>query len=103
MTDLYRPDWNSFARANASQRWRKLSAAMGSDATRALVAEANITPGLNVLDVASGTGEPAISIATAMNGSGGVFATDISEGPLKIARQRAERRSLTNIDFQIAD
>jgi hypothetical protein len=38
MSDLYRPDWNSFARANASQRWKQLSATMGSDATRALVA-----------------------------------------------------------------
>jgi ubiquinone/menaquinone biosynthesis C-methylase UbiE len=103
MTELYRPDWNSFARANASQRWRQLSATMGSDATRALVAEARITPGLQVLDVASGTGEPAISIATALNGTGRVLATDISEAPLKIARQRAEQRSLTNIEFQIAD
>jgi ubiquinone/menaquinone biosynthesis C-methylase UbiE len=103
MSDLYRPDWNSFARANASQRWKQLSATMGSDATRALVAEARITPGLDVLDVASGTGEPAISIATALNGTGRVLATDISEGPLKIARQRAEQRNLTNIDFQIAD
>src|SRR3954452_12468956 len=103
MSDLYRPDWNSFARANASQRWKQLSATTGSDATRALVAEARITPGLHVLDVASGTGEPAISIATAMNGTGRVFATDISEGPLKIAQQRAEQRSLSNIEFQIAD
>jgi ubiquinone/menaquinone biosynthesis C-methylase UbiE len=103
MSETYRPDWNSFARANASQRWRQLSAAMGSDATRALVAEARISPGLQVLDVASGTGEPAISIATSMNGSGRVLATDISEAPLKIARQRAEQRGLTNIDFTIAD
>src|SRR3569832_1348130 len=103
MTEPERPDWNSFARANASERWKKLSAAMGSDATRTLVAEARITPGLTVLAVASGTGEPAISIATAMNGTGRVLATDISEGPLKIAKQRAEQRDLTNIDFQIAD
>jgi ubiquinone/menaquinone biosynthesis C-methylase UbiE len=103
MGDLYRPDWNDFARANASQRWRQLSAAMGADATRALVEEARITDGVTVLDVASGTGEPAISIATALNGTGRVLATDISEGPLKIAKQRAEQRNLTNITFQIAD
>jgi ubiquinone/menaquinone biosynthesis C-methylase UbiE len=103
MSDIYRPDWNSFARANASQRWRQLSAAMGSDATRALVEEARIVPGLHVLDVASGTGEPAISIATALNGTGRVLATDISEAPLELARQRAEQRSLANIEFQIAD
>ena len=76
---------------------------MGSDATRALVDEARIVPGLHVLDVASGTGEPAISIACALNGTGRVFATDISEAPLKIARQRAEQRNLQNIEFQTAD
>ncbi len=103
MNELYRPDWNSFARANASQRWRQLSAAMGSPATQALVVEARIETGLNVLDVASGTGEPAISIATALNGTGRVIASDISEAPLQIARQRAEQRSLTNIEFQTAD
>jgi ubiquinone/menaquinone biosynthesis C-methylase UbiE len=103
MTEPDRPDWNSFARANASERWKKLSAAMGSDVTRALVTEARITPGLTVLDVASGTGEPAISIACAMNGTGSVIATDISEGPLKIAQQRAKQRELTNIEFQKAD
>jgi len=103
MSEPYRPDWNSFARANASQRWRQQSAAMGSDATRAITAEARIEPGLAVLDVASGTGEPAISVASAMNGTGRVVATDISEGPLKIARERAAPRNLTNIEFQQAD
>jgi ubiquinone/menaquinone biosynthesis C-methylase UbiE len=103
MSEPYRPDWNSFARANASQQWRHQSAAMGGDATRALVVEAQITEGLTVLDVATGTGEPAISVATAMNGTGRVVASDISEGPLKIARQRAEQRGLTNIEFAQAD
>src|SRR3954470_11643436 len=102
-SEEHRPDWNSFARANASQRWRASSAAMGSDATRALVAEAQIVEGLSVLDVASGTGEPAISIATALHGTGRVVASDISEGPLKIARERAVSRGLTNIEFQTAD
>src|SRR4051794_16461788 len=103
MSEPYRPDWNSFARANASQRWRQPSAAMGGEATRALVAEARIADGLTVLDVACGTGEPAISIAVAMNQTGRVIASDISEGPLKIARQRAEQRGLTNIEFAQAD
>jgi ubiquinone/menaquinone biosynthesis C-methylase UbiE len=103
MAEELRPDWNSFARANASQRWRTSSAAMGADATRALVVEARISEGLAVLDVASGTGEPAISIATALNGTGHVVASDISEGPLKIARERAASRGLTNIEFEIAD
>jgi SAM-dependent methyltransferase len=56
-----------------------------------------------VLDVASGTGEPAISIATFLKGTGEVIATDLSEQPLKIAEQRAAQRGLTNIQFRVAD
>ncbi|HEX4713335.1 MAG TPA: hypothetical protein VH164_00240, partial [Ktedonobacteraceae bacterium] len=56
-------DWNSFSRANASQKWRRQSAAMGNDMTRAIVEAARVQPGMRVLDIACGTGEPAISLA----------------------------------------
>ena len=96
-------DWNAFARVNAAQRWRKSSAAMGRPMTDRIVAAARITPNLRVLDVASGTGEPAISIATVLNGTGHVTGTDISAEPLAIAEQRARERNLTNIEFKVAD
>ena len=96
-------NWNSFARANASDRWRKQSAMMGTPLTELIVREARIESNHHVLDIASGTGEPAISIATFLNGSGEVTATDISAEPLKIAEGRAQERDLTNICFQVAD
>jgi ubiquinone/menaquinone biosynthesis C-methylase UbiE len=103
MGSMSNSDWNSFARTNASQRWRKPSAAMGRAMTEAIVADAQIVPHLRVLDVASGTGEPAISIATALNGTGMVTATDISAEPLAIGEQRARERNLSNIRFLVAD
>jgi ubiquinone/menaquinone biosynthesis C-methylase UbiE len=96
-------NWNSFARVNASQRWRQPSAAMGHAMTEAIVAEAQVAPGMHVLDVASGTGEPAISIATQLRGSGRVVATDLSAEPLKVGQQRARERGLTNVEFTPAD
>lgn len=96
-------DWNTFARVNAAQRWRKSSAMMGRVMTDAIVAEAQIAPNLRVLDVASGTGEPAISIALALHGTGSVIATDISAEPLTVGEQRARERKLTNIRFVVAD
>jgi ubiquinone/menaquinone biosynthesis C-methylase UbiE len=96
-------NWNTFARVNASQRWRHPSAAMGRDLTAAIVAEAQVREGMHVLDVACGTGEPAISIATQLHGSGAVVGSDISTDPLKVAEQRARERGLTNIDFVPAD
>mgnify|MGYP005811759233 CR=1 FL=1 len=97
------PAWNSFARVNASQRWRQPSAAMGRHVTEAIVAHARVEPGMRVLDVASGTGEPAISIAALLRDTGTVVATDISPQPLKIGEQRARDRGLGNIEFIPAD
>lgn len=96
-------DWNSFARANASQKWRQQSAAMGCDLTRGIVEAASVLPGMRVLDLACGTGEPAISLATFLVDAGEVIGVDISGAPLQIAAARAAQRGLTNAKFQQAD
>jgi ubiquinone/menaquinone biosynthesis C-methylase UbiE len=95
--------WNSFGRANASQKWRKQSAVMGNDMTQAIVAAARVKPGMRVLDIACGTGEPAISLAALLAGDGEVVGLDISPAPLKIAEERAAQRGLSNATFQQAD
>ena len=96
-------DWNSFGRANASQKWRRQSAAMGNDMTRAIVAAAQVRSGMRVLDIACGTGEPAISLAAVLVGDGDVVGVDISPAPLKIAGERDVQRGLSNVTFQQAD
>lgn len=55
-----------------------------------------------VLDIASGTGEPAFSIA-AIASNGKVYATDLSEEMLAIARSYAGERDIKNIEFKAAD
>ncbi|SRR5579871_89922 len=55
-----------------------------------------------VLDIASGTGEPAFSIA-ALATNGQVYATDLSEEMLAIARGYAAERRINNISFTTAD
>jgi ubiquinone/menaquinone biosynthesis C-methylase UbiE len=55
-----------------------------------------------VLDIASGTGEPAFSIA-AIAKNGEVYATDLSEEMLTIARSYADERDINNIEFKVAD
>ena len=95
-------DWNSFGRANASQKWRRQSAVMGNDMTQAIVEAARVQPGMQVLDIACGTGEPAISLA-ALVGAGEVVGVDISPAPLKIAEERATQRGLSSTTFQQAD
>jgi ubiquinone/menaquinone biosynthesis C-methylase UbiE len=96
-------NWDTFARVNAGERYRAQSAAIGSEVTKAIVEEARIVPGLRVLDVACGSGEPAISIADLLQGSGEVVGIDISAQPLQVARERASRRRLGNVEFLQAD
>lgn len=76
---------------------------MGANLTEAIVLAAAPTLGMKVLDVACGSGEPAITIATQLEDTGHVTGIDISEDPVKVARERAASRGLTNIKFETAD
>lgn len=97
------PQWGASYRLNASEKWKAKSAAMGRDVTEALVEYALPTPGMKVLDLASGTGEPAISLASRVGAEGHVTALDLSSELLQIAAERAQQRGLTNFSAQQAD
>jgi len=103
MTSNTTPDWGTSFRLTASEKWKAKSAAMGRDVTEALVDYAQPQPGMRVLDLASGTGEPAISIATRIAPTGHVTALDLSADLLAIAAERANQRGLTNVAIQQAD
>ena len=69
-----------------------------------MVEMAEIKPGYNVLDLATGIGEPAITAAKHTKPSGRVLATDISAKMLEIARQRAALFGLQDIiEFKESD
>ncbi len=55
-----------------------------------------------ILDVAAGTGEPGLTIASMMNG-GKVIITDLAEDMLVIARENAARRGINNIETLACD
>jgi ubiquinone/menaquinone biosynthesis C-methylase UbiE len=97
------PQWGSSFRLVAAEKWKAKSAAMGRDVTEALVEYARPEPGMKVLDLASGTGEPAITIASRIGPHGHVTALDLSSELLEITADRARQRNLTNISIQHAD
>lgn len=103
MTATAQPDWGTSFRLTASEKWKAKSAAMGRDVTEALVSYADPHPGMGVLDLATGTGEPAITIATRIAPTGHVTALDLSADLLEIAAQRASHRGLTNLTTRQAD
>jgi SAM-dependent methyltransferase len=96
-------EWGSRAKAEAAQRWERPSAYMGRGVTEALLEAAAARSGMEVLDVASGTGAPALHLARQVGPKGRVTATDIAREPLAIAAQRAEERGLVNIVFERTD
>jgi SAM-dependent methyltransferase len=97
------PTWGSQYRLVASEKWKAKSAAMGQPVTDALVEYAQPATGMRVLDLASGTGEPAISLAGRVGPQGHVTALDLSAELLEIAEKRARDRGLTNFTTQQAD
>ncbi len=97
------PTWGTQFRLVASEKWKAKSAAMGTPVTEALVEYAHPTAGMQVLDLASGTGEPAITIATRIGPSGHVTALDLSADLLEIAEKRAKARGLANFKTHQCD
>lgn len=99
--DHVRREWTE-----AAAGWRKWHAqleVLGGAATEAIVEAAQVSPGLRVLDLASGTGEPALSLAQAVGPTGSVTATDLVPEMLAAAAEHAQQRGITNITFQQAD
>ncbi|MBV8894616.1 MAG: class I SAM-dependent methyltransferase [Acidobacteria bacterium] len=92
-------DWGSSYRLVAAEKWKLQSAAMGRGVTEALVKYAQPSLGMRVLDLASGTGEPAISLAGLVGPKGMVTALDLSAELLKIASTRAHQRRLPNLSL----
>jgi SAM-dependent methyltransferase len=69
--------------------------------TDLLVRNAGIKPGNSVLDLACGTGEPALTIAKIVGPSGKVVGLDIAPGMIAVAKERMAAQGLKNVTFQL--
>lgn len=96
-----RRDWSG--RAAASRKWNPQFMAMSRAATEAIIQAAHITAGMQVLDLASGTGEPALTLAEAVGSHGHVTATDLVPEMLMITEEYARQRGLANLTCTPAD
>jgi len=95
--------WGNCYRLIATEKWKAKSAVMGKAVTETLVEYAAPRPGMRVLDLASGTGEPAISLAARVGTEGRVTALDLSADLLEITKGRALERGLANLTTEQAD
>lgn len=84
------------------EKHREVIQAMFAPITRALIEDAKIGPGQTVLDVASGPGEPALSVVDVVGPQGAVVGIDPVPGMVEAARREASRRGLANARFETA-
>ncbi|MBI2546721.1 methyltransferase domain-containing protein [Candidatus Woesearchaeota archaeon] len=98
--EAQRKSWDAFAHG-----WKKHDTFMMhklKPVGDALLEAAKLQDGYNVLDVATGTGEPGIT-AAALVGKGAVIGTDLSQEMVAIALEHARRKGVMNYTAEVAD
>ena len=96
-----RKNWTSVA-----DGWRRRDELLrkgGAPVTERMLELSGISPGSRLLDIASGTGEPAISAAQIVGPSGQVIGTDLVDEMLAVAREKTAKANLDNIEFRCID
>lgn len=88
------PDWNTIA--EKFDIWIPHIAPVGDALLKALEAR----PGHTVLDVACGTGEPALTLARRMGRRLAITCTDASDAMVEVARSKAAREGIHSVDFR---
>lgn len=100
ISDFQKEAWNSVS--NAWMKWNDFTMNFLKPMGEAMIKALSIKSNDIVLDIASGTGEPAFTIA-AIAKNGQVYAIDLSEEMLSIARTYADKLDISNIEFKAAD
>src|SRR6478735_411523 len=100
ISDLQKKAWDTVSKG--WKKWNDFTMNFLTPMGEAIIKALNIKNNDVVLDIASGTGEPAFSIA-AIAKNGKVYATDLSEEMLTIARDYADEYDINNIEFKAAD
>ena len=99
--DLHQ-EWTGRRKVAAWRKWQAQIASFTRGATDAILESAHLRPGMSVLDLASGVGDPALSVAAEVSPTGHVTATDLGPGMMSLAEEMAREKNLTNIEFREA-
>jgi len=96
-----RQDWNRVA--GGWEKWDRVFDEQMAFVNHRLVADARLRAGLNVLDLGSGTGYPALLDAQIVGTTGSVIGMDLAEHMLAAAGRKATRLGLKNVSFRTGD
>lgn len=98
--DQQRATWDRFS--PGWKKWDAFTMRLLQPMGEAIIAALRLQPTDAVLDIATGTGEPGLTIAAQVP-QGRVVAQDLSEGMLRVAREHAQARGLTNFETTLGD
>lgn len=85
------------------RRYHDMESRLTAPVSERMLDLALLRPGMRVLDVASGMGEPSLRAAQRVGPSGFVLGTDLVDGMLEVAREQARALALSNIEFRAGD
>ena len=92
--------WNKFS--PGWKKWDDLVIRFLGPQGDAIIEHLALKDGQRILDIAAGTGEPGLRIAQRIP-NGRVVITDLAEGMLQVAAEKAAREGLTNVELKEAD
>lgn len=97
-------------RAQSAERWDRASAGWGRVADRVrtfgmpvsawMIEHAHLQPGQRVLELAAGPGDTGFMAAELIKPGGTLTSSDLSDGMLEIARERAHAQGIDNVEFE---
>lgn len=85
------------------ERYDEMEVRLSAGLSERMLELAGLGAGQRVVDVASGRGEPAIRAAQRVGAAGQVIGTDRAGDVLAMARARARREGVSNVEFRVAD
>jgi SAM-dependent methyltransferase len=94
------PPWNESAKY--WEKYRNIIRTMFAPIADAIIADAKIKRAYTVLDVGSGPGEPALTVAKVVGPEGRVIGIDPTAEMIAAARRAAAHEGLSNIEFEVA-
>ena len=92
--------WNKFS--GGWEKWDERNMNFLGPAGKEIISYLQPAGNDHVLDIAAGTGEPGLTIAGMLKG-GKVTITDLAEDMLEVAKKKAAKKSITNIETVACD
>ena len=102
-TDVRRHQRRLWTRTASGRTQVQQSGAVLSSVTDRIIRDACVKPGMRVLDVACGAGNPSLDLAQIVGSRGMVVGIDITPAMIELARCEASEAGIQNVRFEVVE